>query len=81
MLWALIGFALGAALPVGYGIHLKYQFRDYVASLPEDVGICGMPVLGYLALMFVGGPFCGLIGAASGLVAAAINDWWTAIRT
>jgi hypothetical protein len=78
MRWALIGFAIGAALPIGYGMYGMHQFNVYAASLPRDAIVCGNSVLGSLALIFVIGPFCGMIGAASGWTAAAI-DWWGAL--
>jgi hypothetical protein len=78
MRWSLIGFAIGAALPISYGMYGMHQFNVYVASLPPDTGVCGNSVLGSLALIFVIGPFCGMIGAASGWTAAAI-DWWGAL--
>ena len=70
--WALIGFLLGAALPVGYGIYSVHQFRLYVASLPPNTIACGNAVLGAFVLILVVGPFFGMIGAAFGWLAAAM---------
>ena len=76
--WALIGFALGAALPVAYGVYGMQQHYAYIVSLAPGEAACGMGAIGPLAMMFVIGPFCGMIGAASGWAAAAI-DWGSAL--
>lgn len=78
MRWALTGLLLGAAPPVGLGFNGVLQFNVYVASLPPDAGVCGMPMLGPIALILFIGPVCGIIGAASGWIAAGI-DWWAAL--
>ena len=72
--WAMIGFALGAILPVGFGAYGIHQHSIYLASLAPGEAACGMGALGSLAMIFVIGPFCGMIGAASSWAAAAI-DW------
>lgn len=72
--WALIGFALGAALPVAYGAYGMQQHYAYIASWAPGEAACGMGALGSLAMIFVTGPFGGMIGAAAGWAAAAI-DW------
>ncbi len=72
--WAMIGFVLGATLPNGFGAYGIHQHSIYVASLAPGEAACGMGALGSLAMIFVIGPFCGMIGAASSWAAAAI-DW------
>jgi hypothetical protein len=37
-----------------------------------------MGALGAMAMIFVIGPFCGMIGAGSGWIASGIN-WWAAL--
>ena len=76
--WALTGFALGASLPVGFGIYGMQQHYAYVASLGPNEAACGTAALGFLTLIVVVGPFCGMIGAASGWIASGI-DWWAAL--
>lgn len=70
--WALIGFFLGAALPVVFGVYGAYQFHRYVATLPPDTPVCGNPVLGAYAMILVVGPVFGSIGAALGWFAALL---------
>lgn len=72
-LWALIGFGISVALPIGAGVYSIYQFNVYVATLPPGTAVCGNPVLGAYVLILIGGPFCGFLGAASGWAAAMIN--------
>lgn len=71
--WAVIGFALGAAVPVAFGMYGIHQHNIYVASLGPNEGACGMGALGALAMIFVIGPFCGMFGAGSGWIASGIN--------
>lgn len=74
----MIGFALGAAVPVAFGMYGIHQHNIYVASLGPNEGACGMGALGAMAMIFVIGPFCGMIGAGSGWIASGIN-WWAAL--
>ena len=66
------GFAFGAAAPVGYGIYGMHQHNIYVASLGPNEGVCGMGALGALAMIFVIGPFCGIVCAGLGWIASGI---------
>jgi hypothetical protein len=72
---ALIGFAVGATLPVGFAVYLLYQESTYQASLPkgEEMAACGTTKLVAIFLMVVGGPLCGAVGAAFSVVAQAIT--------
>ncbi len=70
----MIGFALGAALPVAFGTYGMQQQYAYVASLAPGEAACGMGAFGSLAMILVIGPFCGMIGAVSGW-AAAVLKW------
>ena len=76
--WALVGFAIAAAVPVAFGMYGMHQHNLYVASLGPNEAACGMGALGSLAIIFVIGPFCGMIGAGAGWVASGI-DWWSAL--
>ena len=57
MRWAMIGFALGAAIPVAFGFYSFHQQSIYYASLAPNEGACGMGTLGVLAMILVIGPF------------------------
>ena len=70
--WALLGFLIGAIYPIGCGIYGICQFRLYVATLPQGMPVCGMPVLGAYAMILVVGPVFGLIGAALGYATAIL---------
>jgi len=72
-LWLVLGFLLGAALPICFGLRAMFQFNQYVTSLPPNTPVCGNPQLGALVMIIVVGPIGGLIGAASGWVA---NEVW-----
>lgn len=69
----MIGFFFGAALPVGFGVYGMHQHSAYVASLGPNEAVCGMGAFASFMMIFVVGPFCGMIGAASGWVSAAIG--------
>ena len=73
---ALLGFAIGAVLPVGYGMYAMYHESVYYASLPQgdDFARCGMGSLAAFMMIFFVGPICGAIGPAAGFAASAI-DW------
>ena len=74
----MIGFTVGAAAPVAFGIYGMHQHNIYVASLGPNEAACGMGALGAMAMIFVIGPFCGMIGAGSGWIASGIN-WGAAL--
>ena len=78
MRWAMIGFVLGAVVPVAYGSYGMYQSHIYFASLGPNETACGMSALGSFVMLFMIGPFCGMIGAGSGWIASQIN-WWAAL--
>ena len=70
--------ALGAAVPVAFGSYGMYQHNIYLASLGPNEAACGNGALGALAMIFVVGPVCGMIGAGSGWIASGI-DWLGAL--
>ena len=69
--WALIGFACGASLPVAYGLYGMQHHFVYIASLAPGETACGLGALGSMAMIFVVGPICGMIGALASQV-----GWW-----
>ena len=65
--WALVGFFLGAAIPVAFCIYSMQAEAAYRASLPESEKImCGMGSLAALMVMVIGAPLFGAIGAMVG---------------
>ena len=74
----MIGFALGAAIPVAFGSYGMYQHELYLASLGPNETACGTGSLGSFIMIFMIGPFCGMIGAGAGWIASDI-DWWAAL--
>lgn len=75
---AMIGFAVGAAAPVAIGMYGIHQHNIYIASLGPNEDVCGTGALGAMVMIFVIGPFLGMIGACSGWIASQIN-WWAAL--
>lgn len=72
---ALIGFAVGAGLPVAYGMYVLIEFHRYVDSLPPGDGVCGMPaLLGYM-LIFIGSPALGVLCGATAALCAGTWRW------
>ncbi|MGB7325689.1 MAG: hypothetical protein WBD31_12515 [Rubripirellula sp.] len=69
-LGTLLGFAIGAAIPVGMGVYSIAQSSAYEATLPPGSATCGMPMLGAMFMIFFGGPCGGLVG---GLVGAVVS--------
>jgi hypothetical protein len=69
--WAWIGFVCGASLPVAYGVYGMQHHFVYIASLAPGEAACGMSALGSMAMIFVVGPICGMIGALASQV-----GWW-----
>ena len=66
--WVLVGFLLGAAIPLGLGTFSIYSDTIYCASLPADKRImCGMGSLAATMIMMFGAPTLGGIGAVVGL--------------
>ena len=63
---ALVGFAVAAAIPVSVGAYGVIHERVSNTS-------CGIASLVCLILVFVVGPFCGLVGAIAGWVGAALR--------
>ena len=73
--WILIGFALGASVPMAFGMYGIQQHYIYISTLGPNEAACGMGALGALAMIFVVGPFLDTIGAVSGWIASEV-DWW-----
>ncbi len=74
--WALIGFVLGAAPPLAYGVYGMQQHYSYVAASAPGEAACATGALRSLAVIFVISPFIGLIGAGSGWAASGFH-WRT----
>jgi hypothetical protein len=55
-----------------------YRNQLYLASLSPNEAACGMGALGSFVMIFMIGPFCGMIGAGFGWIASGI-DWWAAL--
>lgn len=74
MRWALIGFAVCAALPVAYGAYgILHDWAYCWAVSAPGTGTCGMGVMLSLVMILAVGPLCGMIGAALGWVAATLS--------
>lgn len=58
----LIGFLVGAALSVAWGIEGVAHELAYRSSHPSE-GFCGMGMMGALLAIFIGGPVCGSLVA------------------
>jgi len=71
--WSLTGLALGAAIPVAFGSYGMYQHQLYLASLGPNEAACGMGALASFMMIFIVGPFCGMIGAGCGWLASSIK--------
>lgn len=65
---ALIGFGIGAIAPLAFGVYGLQQHYAYVSSLGPNEAACGMGAVSALAMIFVGGPIFGIIGAVSGWI-------------
>jgi len=68
--WAVRGFVVGAAVPVGFGLYGLAESWWYAAtvSLGPNEALCGNPLP--LFLIILGGPLFGFTGAMIGAVAA-----------
>ena len=63
-----IGFFVGAAVPIGFGLYRivwELAYREAMPIAPNQ-GYCGMGMLGAWILILFGGPICGAIGASCG---------------
>jgi len=70
---AMMGFLVGAAVPLIWGLWLWHEFRLHTAApLPPGFGHCGMPGLGAIFLILFGWPFGGAIGAVAGFACGAV---------
>lgn len=56
---------------MAYGLYGMQRDYVYIASLAPGEAACGMGALGSMAMMFVVGPICGMIGAM-----ASQFGWW-----
>lgn len=60
------GAAIGALIPVGFGISRMVEDMVYRASFPPGTPHCGMPMLGAICMIIFVGPIGGLLGAMVG---------------
>jgi len=72
---ALIGFLIGAGVPVTGGFVMLQAHWAYVASLPPGEAACGMPAVGALGLILFVGPIGGVLGWVLGAVAGWLGSW------
>ncbi|MCA9074065.1 MAG: hypothetical protein KDA93_03460 [Planctomycetaceae bacterium] len=70
----IIGFVLGAVVPITLGIYIIHRTHSYYESFLHDpnVGFCGMPIVGAWLIIFAGGPIGAMCGAVIGLLGASI---------
>lgn len=71
--WVLIGFMIGASIPVAWGAYMLYRASLYAASLPPGTAQCGMGSLAAMIVMIVligSAPICGLVGGFVGWIAS-----------
>ncbi len=63
---AIIGFVIGAAVPVSLGVNMYVHEIAYRSSLPRapNSAFCGMGMLAAFVLVFTVGPVCSAVGAA-----------------
>lgn len=64
--WVITGCILAAVFPFTYGAYGLHREFVYAAELPPGTAACGMGSLAALTVMFVGGPFFGVIGGLVG---------------
>ena len=70
----IVGFVIGSAFPIAYGIFWMCHEVAHHASLPRDpnLGRCGMGMMVACLMTFIVGPTCGAIGAGVGFVFSTI---------
>ncbi|MEZ6144445.1 MAG: hypothetical protein R3B91_03220 [Planctomycetaceae bacterium] len=68
----IIGFVLGATIPIAYGIYIIDRTHSYWESFANDpnTGFCGMPIVGAWVIIFAGGPIGAMCGAMIGRIGA-----------
>lgn len=64
--WVTTGSLLAAVVPESFTAYELHREFTYAASLPPGTAACGMDALVALMIMFMGGPFCGMIGGTIG---------------
>ncbi|MCA9026337.1 MAG: hypothetical protein KDA86_14110 [Planctomycetaceae bacterium] len=70
----IIGFVLGATIPIAYGIYIIDRTHSYWESFANDpnTGFCGMPIVGAWVIIFAGGPIGAMCGAMIGRIGASV---------
>lgn len=61
-----LGAAIGALIPVGFGISRMVEDMVYRANFPPGTPHCGMPMLAAICMIIFVGPIGGLLGAMVG---------------
>ena len=70
--WIGTGAILAAACPMAFGAYGLYRESIYAATLPPGTGACGMGAMAALIFIFVGGPFCAVVGGFAGWIGSKI---------
>lgn len=65
------GAAIGALIPVGFGISRMVYLANFSRGTPH----CGMPMLGAICMIIFVGPIGGLLGAMVGHALGWILKW------
>ncbi|MFN7291253.1 MAG: hypothetical protein ACK506_13270 [Pirellula sp.] len=60
--WVGTGSILASACSIAFGAYGLYRESNYAATLPPGTGACGMGALAALIFIFIGGPFCAVVG-------------------
>jgi len=69
---AIVGFVIGAAIPVTFGVYVIHDFYAAIAAEPPGVAACGMPFLFGFAVILFGGPLGGVLGSAIALAGSLV---------
>jgi hypothetical protein len=71
---AIIGFLIGAGVPITAGIIMLQAHWAHVASLPPGDAACGMSALGAFGLILFAGPVGGFLGCLFGAAAGWLGS-------
>jgi hypothetical protein len=69
----MIGFILGAAVPVILGLREVTDFNAFRVAIAPRLPPCGNDLVEGWAMVIAGGPICGLIGA--NLISAIVTKF------